>query len=246
MFRGQAPEVSSHFGALEELEALVDANHFFHWIVDSFGPAIGARTLEVGAGLGTVSRTIRRMHPEVQVTALEPADNVYPGLAARSGDDPKLVIRQATSTDVLAEGSESFDTVVYVNVLEHIENDRAELATAHDLLGPSGHLCVFVPAMPALYSPIDFKSGHYRRYTKAGLRSLIEEAGFEIVRIDYFDVASVIPYWIVYRLLRVESLNKGSNALFDRVLVPFSRLLQKVLRHPPFGKNLLVVARRAS
>jgi SAM-dependent methyltransferase len=246
-FQGQAPVVSSHFGALDELEALVDDEHFFTWIVKSFGDAIGSRTLEVGAGLGTVSRTIRRLHPTVSVTALEPAGNVYPRLVEQAGTDRSLVVRQATSHDVLAEGDEAgFDTLVYVNVLEHIEDDRGELGVAHRLLSPGGHLCVFVPAMPRLYSAIDFKSGHYRRYTKPALRSLVEQAGFEVVELDYFDVASVVPYWIVYKLLRVETLGKGSNSLFDKVLVPVSKALQAILRHPPFGKNLILVARRPS
>jgi SAM-dependent methyltransferase len=148
---------------------------------------------------------------------------------------------------VLAEGSGgTFDTAVYVNVLEHIEDDSGELDVARRLLAPGGHLCLFVPAMPSLYSRIDHKSGHYRRYTKAALRRKVEEAGFVIERIDYFDAASIVPYWLMYRVLGVEDLGNGSNAFYDRVIVPISRLVQRILVHPPIGKNLILVARRAS
>ncbi len=243
LFTGQAPTVDSEFGALHELETLATAHRFFEWIVHEFGGAIGPRTLEVGAGLGTVSRTIARMHPMTEVLSLEPAANVYPRLAERTRDVARVTIRHCTSADLVSsEPERRFDTAVYVNVLEHIADDIGELRTASKLLDHGGRLCLFVPAMPSLYSRIDEKSGHYRRYTKAGLRRVVEEARFRVDRIDYFDVASVLPYWLVYRLLRVENLGSGSNAAFDRLLVPTSRAIQRVLRHPPFGKNLLLTA----
>lgn len=243
-FAAQAPAAGSVFGALHELEALASAHNFFDWIVDEFGPVIGPNTVEVGAGLGTVSLALTRRHAGT-VLALEPAANVFPRLEARLDGAPNITARNATSADVLTEGASStFDTAVYVNVLEHIDDDSGELDTARQLLRPGGHLCIFVPAMPSLYSRIDEKSGHYRRYTKPGLRKTVEAAGFAVDKIEYMDVASIIPYWLVYRVLGVENLGSGSNTLFDRVLVPTSRLLQRVLRHPPIGKNLVLVARR--
>ena len=243
-FAAQAAATGSVFGALHELEALSSARNFFDWIVDEFGPVIGPNTIEVGAGLGTVSLSLTRRHPGT-VLALEPAANVYPRLVERLGAAERIATRNATSADVLADGkTAAFDTAVYVNVLEHIDDDSGELDTACQLLRPGGHLCIFVPAMPSLYARIDERSGHYRRYTKQGLRSTVEAAGFAVDKIEYMDVASVVPYWLVYRVLGVETLGSGSNALFDRVLVPVSRMLQRVLRHPPIGKNLVLVAHR--
>jgi len=244
-FAGQNPAAQSHFGALDELEALSGARNFFGWIVDGFGTAIGQRTVEVGAGLGTVTLAITQRHPGT-VLALEPAANVYPRSAKRLAGNPRITLRQATSAEVLAEDMDGqFDTAVYVNVLEHIEDDSGELDTARHLLAPGGHLCLFVPAMPSLYSAIDHKSGHYRRYTKATLRAKVEQAGFTVESIDYFDVASVLPYWLMYRVLGVETLGSGSNAIYDRIIVPVSRVLQRALVHPPLGKNLILVARRS-
>lgn len=243
-FSPQAPAADSHFGAMDELLQLSDANRFFGWIVDEFGDALGPKTLEVGAGLGTVSRMIVERHPYTSVLALEPAANVYPGLAELAGVHDRIESRQTTSDALLAEGhGGEFDSVVYVNVLEHIEDDSGELVIARQLLTPGGHLCLFVPAMPRLYSKIDHKSGHFRRYTKETLRRKVADAGFEIVKLDYYDVASVVPYWLMYRVLGVENLGGASNSLYDNVLVPISKTAQRVLRHPPFGKNLLLVAR---
>jgi len=246
-FAGQAAATDSHFGALDELMQLSDANRFFGWIVDSFGTAIGPRTVDVGAGLGTVSRAIVRRHPEVSVLAIEPAANVFPRLVELASEHNRIEARQITSSQLLtAGGAGEFDTAVYVNVLEHIENDEGELGVARQLLAPNGHLCVLVPAMPSLYSKIDHKSGHYRRYTREALRRKVEAAGFDIEKLEYFDVASIVPYWLVYRVLGVENLGGTSNSLFDNVLVPVSKGAQRVLQHPPIGKNLLLVARNAA
>ena len=245
-FAGQNPAPDSHFGALDELESLAGATNFFSWIVEGFGNAIGPNTVEVGAGLGTVSRAIAAAHPHTKVLALEPAANVYSRAAERLASHPQITLRQATSGDVLASGAAgTFDTAVYVNVLEHIEDDNGELEVARQLLAPGGHLCLFVPAMPSLYSAIDHKSGHFRRYTKQTLRSRVEQAGFSIDTIEYFDVASVIPYWLMYRALGVETLGGGSNAIYDKIIVPTSKALQRVIVHPPLGKNLILVARRS-
>ena len=242
-FRGQEAAVDSHFGALDELETLASAHRFFEWIVGEFSEAIGEQVVEVGAGLGTVSRTIARLHPNSEVLSLEPAANVFPRLVERLAQDQRVTARHITSAELVeSEPDRRFDTVLYVNVLEHIEHDVDELCVGARLLKPTGRLCVFVPAMPGLYSRIDAKSGHYRRYTKRTLRHALERAGFVVDRIDYFDVVSAFPYWLVYRVLRVENLGSGSNTLFDRVLVPLSRVIQKVLRHPPFGKNLIATA----
>jgi len=248
-FAGQEPAADSHFGALAELEALADAKNFFGWIADGFAGAIGASTVEVGAGLGTVSLALTERYPTT-LLALEPASNVYPKLVNRVAGNDRITPRQTTSGALLNDPAEHadgrFDSAVYVNVLEHIEDDTGELDVARRLLAPGGHLCLFVPAMPSLYSAIDHKSGHYRRYTKAALRRKVENAGFAIERIDYFDAASIVPYWLLYRVLGVEDLGGGSNAFYDRVLVPISRLVQRILVHPPIGKNLIVVARRVA
>ena len=138
----------------------------------------------------------------------------------------------------------SFDSVVYVNVLEHILDDVGELRTAHDLLVPGGTLAVFVPALPRLYGSMDFKSGHHRRYVRESLRGVVTDAGFELVDIRYLDVLGVAPYFAMYRLLDVKSLGAVSSGGYDKVIVPLSRAVQRLVPDPPFGKNLLAIARR--
>jgi len=140
------------------------------------------------------------------------------------------------------QDGQKFDTVVYINVLEHIENDGAELATAYAAMKPGGHLILFVPALDWLYSDHDREIGHFRRYTKRGLASLVEEAGFTVVTAKYFDVAGIIPWYLNFVLLR-NSIGAKSVAIYDNVVVPLMRRVESAIP-PPIGKNVLLIGRK--
>lgn len=244
LMREQSPEIGSEFGALEELTELSTAGNFTRWIVDALDDQLGARVLEVGAGFGAIAAEIARRSPDRVVTAIEPAGNVFPTLSERAEESPNLRVAQITSgqlADTAAHGT--FDTVLYVNVLEHIADDVAELRTAARLLTTGGRLGVFVPAMPSLYGSLDYKSGHYRRYHAAQLRSVLERAGYIDVDVRYFDAIGVVPYWIMYRALNVSRLDRVSSTGYDRVMVPVSRLLQRWVTRPIRGKNLVATGR---
>ena len=242
-FNGQGDHTGSEFGAQAELEHLASADSFFDWIAAAFGDTVRGRVLEVGAGIGTISARLAT-RPGTQVTGIEPADNLYPRLAVAALEHG-FTARQCTSGELLDEDPEPFDTVVYVNVLEHIRDDVAELRKAAELCAPGGRLCVFVPAVPGIYGTLDRKSGHYRRYRKAELVANVTAGGFRVDDVRYFDVAGLVPYWLAYRVIGVQSLDGTATSLFSNVLVPVSRGLQGVLRRPPIGKNLILTATAA-
>ena len=241
--RAQAASGQSVFGATEELAQLADADRFITWIADEMHPHLGPRVLEVGAGVGAIATKLAAAGH--QVLAIEPAANVFPELARRTQNVPGLQTRAVTSQELLASGIDTgFDSVVYVSVLEHIRDDVAELRTATQLVRPGGTVALFVPAMPWLYGSLDYKSGHYRRYDRDLLASVIATAGLELVDLRYMEVAGVVPYFVMYRVLDVSTLRASSSKLFDAVIVPASRLIQRRFGSPAFGKNLLAVARR--
>jgi SAM-dependent methyltransferase len=241
--RSQGNSNGSTFGAIAELELLSESSRFLSWIVEVLEPQIGHRVLEVGAGLGAIS--IRLAEAGHLVTALEPADNVFPQLAEKSRGVAGLEVMQCTSGELLESGAGiGFDSIVYVSVLEHILEDVAELRTACSLVRPGGTVSVFVPAMPGLYGSLDFKSGHYRRYDEALLRQVFRDAGLQPVSICWMDLLGVFPYFVLYRLLGVSRLDAGSSGLYDSVLVPISRFLESIIGSPPFGKNLVAVGIR--
>lgn len=241
--RNQAPVVGSEFGALHELTELSGANRFGAWIVETFRPIVGASVLDVGAGLGSIAELLAAEPGERRVTAIEPAENVFPELARRLAGTG-VEVRQLTSAELAAERPAEFDTVLYVSVLEHIEDHAGELATAYRLVAPGGHVGIFVPAMPSLYGQLDYKSGHYRRYTAGDLAERLRDAGFVDVDVRYFDLVGVAPYWVMYRLLDVSRLDRVSLTGYDRVVVPISRLVQRLVPRPWRGKNLVATARR--
>ena len=241
--RAQSADGGSQFGAAEELATLSGATNFLAWIVDEIEPFLGRSVLEVGAGVGAIATQLAAAGHEV--LALEPASNVFPELERRVEGVAGVTARPITSQALLDEGTAgTFDSVVYVSVLEHIRDDTAELRTAAQLVRPGGTVAVFVPAMPSLYGSLDFKSGHFRRYDRPLLTQVIEDAGLDMVRIDHLDLAGVVPYFVMYRLLDVPTLDAGSSKVYDRLIVPVSRFLATRVGSPAVGKNLVAVARR--
>jgi SAM-dependent methyltransferase len=233
-----------HFGAAQDLERLGTAKRFFDWVLDEFDPYLRGRVLEVGAGLGTITRKLVDRYPSLSVVALEPAENVFPDLDSFAALEPRVTARRQTLADYQPSPDERFDAVLYINVLEHIDDDARELRMAAGVLRRGGALLVFGPALGWMYSELDYKAGHYRRYSLRQLRKLATDAGLELVSARYFDLLGVAPYLLVYRVLRHDDITGSTLWGYDRVVVPVSRWLQRALRRPPLGKNVILIARK--
>jgi SAM-dependent methyltransferase len=230
--------VARHYPG-RDLEAMTFALNYHRWIVAQFAPYLGDTVAEVGAGSGSVSKLL--LHQDIkQLFAFEPSDNMYQVLVNE--------LRNETRANAVNDffhprhGKQRFDAVAYINVLEHIEDDRIELANAFEALKANGHLLLFVPALTWLYSEHDKEIGHFRRYTKSGLASLVEQSGFTIVKARYFDVVGIVPWYVNFVLLR-NSIGGRSVALYDKVVVPLVRRVETAVP-PPIGKNVLLVAKK--
>ena len=151
---------------------------------------------------------------------------------------PKTVEAYLVNVD-----AESRDSVVMVNVLEHVKDDGAALSGIFRLLRPGGHLLAFVPALPWLFSAMDVALGHYRRYRKGPLIRLAESAGFEVVSARYFDIFGIVPWWAIYTLGGRTRFSPGLSKLYDRMAAPAGRALEALVP-PPAGKNIVLVARK--
>lgn len=225
-----------------DLEALFDLDNYQRWITDCFAPHLGGHVVEFGAGIGAMSR---HLLPRVdRLDAVEPSANLVPALEARLADDARARVFAATLESYIANCPPAArDSCVLVNLLEHIEDDGAAIAALAGVLRPGGHLLVFVPAMPFLYSRLDTLLGHHRRYTRAALARLVAGAGMDIVRLRYFDMLGVLPWWLVNTIGGKDHFDPRMARLYDRIGVPLTRAIEAILP-PPFGKNLLLVARR--
>jgi SAM-dependent methyltransferase len=144
------------------------ARNYHRWILDLFAPHMGRRLVEVGAGTGSFSELLLERRPDA-LTLVEPSPEMHRRLAERvEGFRTKTRVRTfndtfARAARLIAEG-EAPDSVIYVNVLEHIADDDAELRAVREVLAPGGRLFVSVPALHCLYAFFDRQLGHHARY----------------------------------------------------------------------------------
>jgi SAM-dependent methyltransferase len=224
----------------KDLEAMSFAENYHRWILSEFAPYLKGHTAEVGAGAGSVSKLILATGID-RLDVYEPSSEMFGLLQAGLADEPRVTA--INDFFGAANERERYDSIAYINVLEHIEDNLAELGRAQSALRPGGHLLIFVPALAWLYSELDREIGHYRRYSKSELDGRVREAGLEIVRSTYFDIAGILPWYVNFVLLG-NSIGGGSVALYDRLVVPVMRVVESVLP-VPLGKNVLLVARKA-
>jgi SAM-dependent methyltransferase len=222
-----------------ELEALSLLPNYHGWIMAAFAPYLRGQAVEIGAGIGTMSLQIRK-HVN-RLTAVEPAKNLLPRLAERLAETD-IGIAGASAEEFLRDaGTASLDSVVMINVLEHIEDDGRALAECRRALRPGSHLLLFVPALPALFSNLDRSFGHFRRYRRAELAGKLAAAGLAVDEVRYVDLLGAVAWWIVFRQLGQRHVSGAGARLYDRVVVPATRALERVLP-VPFGKNLIAIA----
>jgi 2-polyprenyl-3-methyl-5-hydroxy-6-metoxy-1,4-benzoquinol methylase len=211
--------------------------NYLAWIVDLMRPYLGHDVLEVGAGIGSITRLYAEGR---RVVATDVSAECVAAMRDRFVDAPNISVRQLD----LREGvdhAELFDSIVMINVLEHIEDDAATLALLTRRLKPGGNLIVYVPALNGLYGPWDRKVGHFRRYSKWRLRAIAAEAGTELAELRYVNVLA-IPAWAAFSRTDVVKNQARSLSLWDRTGVPLSRAIEQRIR-PPVGLNLLAVVR---
>ncbi len=131
-----------------------------------------------------------------------------------------------------------------INCLEHIEDDYNALKELHGKLASGSALVIYVPALPMLFSSMDRRVGHFRRYTKKGLRDVIEKSGYSISEIRYVDSLGFLVT-LIFKIVgnRSGTPSRGSVKLFDKFLFPVSTRIDRVTNRL-VGKNLFAVARR--
>jgi SAM-dependent methyltransferase len=226
-----------------ELELFEKARNWkAYWRAQVAGFVRG-EVLEVGAGIGANTLTLADLDYQ-RWTCLEPDA----ALAARITLPPggRHVPVTGTIDDLPAEAE--FDAILYIDVLEHIEDDRAEMARAAARLKPGGALIVLAPAHPFLFTPFDRAIGHFRRYTRASLRAALQEIGPPALRVEklvYLDAAGMLAS-AANRWLLGRSMPAAWQILtWDRLGVPVSRLVDPLFAGR-VGKSVLGIWRKHS
>ncbi len=226
-----------------DLDVTAFAPRYQDWILDCFRPFLRGAAAEYGAGIGTMTQQIL---PHVaSLDVIEPARPLAARLQDKFADDSKVrIFGQSLEERLGGDGVGSpgpHDAVILINVLEHIEDDVAALHQLRKTLSTGGHLLLFVPALPFLFSKFDRLHGHYRRYTKGVLSRHLQEAGFQIRLIRYMDMLGTLAWFMVNTLGRQTRLNPAAVKTYDRLGVPLTKFGESIIR-PPFGKNIIAVA----
>jgi len=228
-----------------ELELFAEARRWKRYFADVLAPHLRGHVLEVGAGIGGTLRALAQSRGVEAWTALEPDPKLLARLAGVAHDVEgarRIPVRALGGTLAELPAAECFDAVVYVDVLEHIEDDRAELERAFERLRPGGRLVVLAPAHAALFSEFDRQVGHQRRYDRSSLSACAPERA-RLVALRYLDSVGLLASLGNRLLLRAPLPSRGQIRVWDGIMVPASRVLD-VLSLGKLGKSVVAVWER--
>ncbi len=218
---------------------------------DLIGKYIGNNILEVGSGEKGFTKEIALRKKNIKrFISIEPSQTLF-HLHKNKYRFPKYVsFHMKDLFDLAPKTFGAFDTVLFIHVLEHIKNDKKAVEKAYDLLKPGGFVLIEVPALPFLFSPHDKLLGHYRRYTKKYMLSIIDKKKFSIVDVWYQDFFGVLGSLLFFKWKKIKlnsksgiNLVNNQGKVYDKYVVPFQAFIEKFMR-PPIGLSLTAVIKK--
>jgi len=225
-----------------ELELFKLAKNWKRYFSGKIQKFISGEVLEVGAGVGATTEVLKNKEFKKWV-CLEPD----PTLCSEMKDffsSNSLLNSSTILNGTLEDVSSKFDTILYIDVLEHIEDDSKEVHMAFERLNPNGNLIILVPAFNSLYSEFDKEIGHFRRYTKGMLFKLIPNGG-NVQYFQYLDSLGFVASLANKFFLRQSNPKPSQIRFWDSFLVPVSKVLDKLFFYS-FGKSLILVLKKSS
>jgi glycosyltransferase involved in cell wall biosynthesis len=215
------------------LGRLARAPRFNAWMADTIRPWCGRRVLEIGSGTGNLTR---RLVPRDAYVASDVNPLYLQTLRGLTADRPYLdvTLTDVTRGDSFPRVAGGFDTVVCLNVVEHVEDDLGALANLRGALAPGGRAIVLVPRGPGLFGTLDEVLGHRRRYDEASLRRVALDAGFEVKALLPFNRVGTPAWWLNGRVLRRRHFGLAQIAALN-LLTPLFRLVDRALPFPPLS-----------
>ncbi len=226
----------------KNLKIMEGAGRYNEWLFLQCQPYVGNRVVEIGSGIGNITKFLVSRD---LVVATDYDASYLTAIQQQFGDYTNVKIAKLDLTDaqdVTNIAKEKPDTVVALNVIEHIENDALAVQNIFKLLTPKGRFIMLVPAHQALYSPVDKLVGHHRRYAAAQVRALLEQAGFRVLQCSYRNWLGAIGWYVNGRILRRNRIPSHQLRLFD-LFVPFLQYIDQWCPFP-FGISVLAVVEK--
>jgi 2-polyprenyl-3-methyl-5-hydroxy-6-metoxy-1,4-benzoquinol methylase len=229
----------------KSLQVISHADRFNRWMFETIVPFAAGNILEIGSGIGNLSRYFLEHNYHITLSDIDPVyTNIlhqqfsrFPNLQGIMQID----LQHKNFQLEYASLKESFNTVFYLNVLEHLRDDKLAVKNSLYLLKPGGTLIILVPAYPILYSRMDKALHHVKRYTKKSLNKLLSDNGTTIKKSFYFNAIGIIA-WLYGKLLRLETVPKKEMNFFDK-LVPTSKFLDSLLMKK-MGLSVISIAQK--
>lgn len=219
----------------DNLEVMTEALNYNAYLSELVGKycSNSKQIVDFGAGIGTFAMTLHEQGK--QIIAVEPDAN----------QRQRMITSGLNCVPDISEVTDAWADVIYsINVLEHIEDDDAVLVEIYKKLKPGGRLLIYVPAFTILYSSMDQKVGHFRRYTRSILTAKAHTSGFNVSEAFYVDSMGFFAS-LLYKLINKNTgcINRGALRLFDRFIFPISILVDRITCCF-FGKNVVLIAEK--
>jgi SAM-dependent methyltransferase len=215
------------------------APRFTRWMADVIRPYVGQTVLEIGAGIGNLTA---QLIPRVSywATDINPLYLMYLENVGRNRPYMKVGFTDAEKVATYPK-DQKFDTVICLNVVEHLADDRGAMMSIRSALDAGGRAIILVPCGPGLYGTLDEVLGHQRRYTRQSLEKLVISADFELEKMIEFNRVGVVAWWLNGRLLRRRTFGLWQIKMLN-FMTPVFRAVDKVLPLPPL--SLIAVIRK--
>lgn len=206
------------------------AARFNSWKVDTIAPYIGQNVLEIGAGVGNLTK---RLIPRQSYTATDTHPYYLQMLKNLKHDKPYLNIDFLDISDIcgFSKNKDTFDTVVCTNLIECLDDDVQAMKNIASLLSISGRAVIFVPGHSSAFGSMDITLGRKRRYSPHTIKAISEKAGLDVEKIIPFNRAGIISWWINGKLLKKRDLGRFQIYCFD-LITPLLRKIDQFIPAP--------------
>lgn len=222
----------------QTLESMSQAVWYNKWTVKKFESFLKGDILEIGCGIGNFTNFLKKFG---NVWAIDIVDSYIKQTSQIEGGGINAGFGDIEKGEYFFK-DRKFDSVVCLNVLEHIKDDKRALKNIHELLKADGNLILLVPAYDFLFGEIDKSIGHFRRYYKNQLKNILEDMGFKVIKSRVINFLGGIGWWISSRIFSSNKVNESNIKIFN-LIAPLVLSIEDIFE-PPLGTSILIIAKK--